>query len=218
MNLADENVVVALILRYGFDLGEQSALSMVRSWSCKYDPSFLSLAVVESLHLGRYKAVSIEQVLNGWQRRGEPIPHFSEEFADMVSGPGVLAKLTIANDQETTAEPELELEKTLFSASEIAEAHRSTEVFELSDPALDEGLSETLPPSHRLTTALRQASLNLTPSSYSLATTRPPQDDWHPPAKAGEEPTLSPPAQVSPFYYKLRAVAASAPTRQKNKR
>lgn len=215
MNLADENVVVALILRYGFDLGEQSALSMVRSWSCKYDPSFLSLAVVESLHLGRYKAVSIEQVLNGWQRRGEPVPHFSEEFADMISGPGVLAQLTIADDQETTAEPELELEKTLFSASEIAEAHRSTELFELSDPALDEGLSETLPPQNRLTTALRQASLHLTPT---LATTHRSQADWHQPAETDDEPTLAPPAQVSPFYYKLRAVAAAAPTRQKNKR
>jgi hypothetical protein len=219
MNLADENVVVALILRYGFDLGEQSALSMVRSWSCKYDPSFLSLAVVESLHLGRYKAVSIEQVLNGWQRRGEPIPHFSEEFADMVSGPGVLAKLTIADEQETNDELELELEKTLFSASDIAEAHRSTEVFELSDPALDEGLSEATPPPSRLTTALRQASLSLTPSNYSIATTHSPQDQWHQPATADDdEPTLAPPAQVSPFYYKLRAVAAAAPTRQRNRR
>ncbi len=216
MNLADENVVVALILHYGFDLGEQSALTMVRSWSCKYDPSFLSLAVVESLHLGRYKAVSIEQVLNGWQRRGEPVPHFSEEFADMISGPGVLAQLTIADEQDTT-EPELELEKTLFSASEIAEAHRSTELFELSDPALDEGLSETLPPQNRLATALRQAALNLTPSGYPLATTHLSQVDWHQAATAENELTLAPPAQVSPFYYKLRAVAAAAPTRQKNK-
>ena len=214
MNLADENVVVALILRYGFDLGEQSALSMVRSWSCKYDPSFLSLAVVESLHLGRYKAVSIEQVLNGWQRRGEPVPHFSEEFADMISGPGVLAKLTITDDQETTVEPELELEKTLFSASEIAEAHRSTELFELSDPALDEGLSETAPTQHRLTAALRQAALNLS-SSYPLSKARPPQDDWHQQAETNDQ-QLASPAQVSPFYYKLRAVAAS--TRQKSKR
>ena len=218
MNLADENVVVALILRYGFDLGEQSALTMVRSWSCKYDPSFLSLAVVESLHLGRYKAVSIEQVLNSWQRRGEPVPHFSEEFADMISGPGVLAQLTIADEQEITAEPELELEKTLFSASEIAEAHRSTELFELSDPALDEGLSETLPPQNRLTAALRQAALHLTPSDYPIATTHLSQDDWHQASKADNELTLAPPTQVSPFYYKLRAVAAAAPTRQKNKR
>jgi hypothetical protein len=221
MNLADENVVVALILRYGFDLGEQSALSMVRSWSCKYDPSFLSLAVVESLHLGRYKAVSIEQVLNGWQRRGEAKPHFSEEFADMVSGPGVLAQLTIADEQETTTELELELEKTLFSASEIAEAHRSTEIFELSDPALDEGLAEAVSPplsSHRLSTALRQASLNLTPSNYPSTTNRPPQKDGHQPAKTNDQSTLAAPAQVSPFYYKLRAVAASAPTRPKNKR
>jgi hypothetical protein len=218
MNLADENVVVALILRYGFDLGEQSALSMVRSWSCKYDPSFLSLAVVESLHLGRYKAVSIEQVLNGWQRRGEPMPHFSDEFADMVSGPGVLARLAIADDQETNDELELELEKTLFSASDIAEAHRSTEVFELSDPALDEGLSGATAPPSRLATALHQASLNLTPSRHPLASTSPLQDDWHQPAENDDETTLAPPAQVSPFYYKLRAVAAAAPTRQKNKR
>jgi hypothetical protein len=161
--------------------------------------------------------VSIEQVLNGWQRRGEPIPHFSEEFADMISGPGVLAQLAIADDQEAHTEIELELEKTLFSASEIAEAHRSTEIFELSEPALDEGISEVTLPPHRLTTALRQASINLTLSNYPPSTTHPPQDDCPQPTEPDDEPTLTPPAQVSPFYYKLRAVAA-APTSQKNKR
>ncbi len=216
MNLANENVVVALIVRYGFDLGGQSALALVRSWSCKYDPSFLSLAVVESLHLGRYKAVSIEQVLSSWQRRGEVIPHFSAEFAEMISGPEVLAKLTIANEEESVEE--LELEKTLFSDSEIAEAHRSTEVFELSDPALDEGLGLPEPAVSQSLLATTPQSVSLNPIVYPHVAPRPYQDNWYQIEETTNETTFAPPAQVSQFYYKLRAVAASAPAREKNNR
>ncbi len=216
MNLANENVVVALIVRYGFDLGGQSALALVRSWSCKYDPSFLSLAVVESLHLGRYKAVSIEQVLSSWQRRGEVMPHFSPEFAEMISGPEVLAKLTIADDEESAAE--LELEKTLFSDSEIAEAHRSTEIFELSDPALDEGSGLPEPPVSQSLLATEPHPASLTPIIYPPTAPRLSPDNWYQAKEATDETNLAPPVQVSQFYYKLRAVAASAPTREKNNR
>ncbi len=210
MNLSDENVVVALIVHYGFDLGGQSARAIVRSWRSKYDPSFLPLAVVESLHLGRYKAVSIEQVLNGWQRRGDPIFHFNPEFAEMVSGPEALALMTIADDQELVAETEPE--KILFSASEIAEVHRSTEVFELSDPALDEGLG--LPTAATPVPELnQQISLDLAPISYPPVSPQIPPDHWQS-VDPIEEPPFEPPAQVSQFYYKLRAMAVSAPPKE----
>ncbi len=213
MNLSDENVMVALITHYGFDLGGRSARAIVRSWRSKYDPSFLPLAVVESLHLGRYKAVSIEQVLNGWQRRGEPIEHFSPEFAEMVSGSAALALMTIPDDQDPAAE--MEPEKILFSASEIAEVHRSTEVFELSDPALDEGLGlptepATVPSSHQ------QAAVDLTPLTYPAVSPRLPENRWQP-VEPTPEPAFEPPAQVSQFYYKLRAMAVSAPTKEAKK-
>jgi hypothetical protein len=209
MNLANENGVVALMVRYGFDLGGQSAVAVVRSWSCKYDPSFLLLAVIESLHLGRYKAVSVEQVLNSWQRRGQAIPHFSPEFAKMVSGEEEAALLLTTEDEQTTAF--LDEEIALFSASEIAEAHQSTEFFELSDPALDEGLPETAPPKSQLTTSQHQVSLDLTPTSYPPTAQRPPRNNWH--QTAPLEELFTPSAQVSQFYYKLRAMAASAPQR-----
>jgi hypothetical protein len=207
MNLANENGVVALMVRYGFDLGGQSAAAVVRSWSNKYDPSFLLLAVIESLHLGRYKAVSVEQVLNGWQRRGQAVPHFSPEFARMVSGQEEADLLITTEDEETTALIDEEI--ALFSDSEIEAAHQSTEFFELSDPALDEGLPEISAPPNRLTTAQHQVSLDLTPTSYPPTAPRPPRDNWQ--QIAPLEELFTPSAQVSQFYYKLRAMAASAP-------
>jgi hypothetical protein len=212
MNLSDENVVVALILHYGFDLGGQSARAIVRSWRSKYDPSFLPLAVVESLHLGRYKAVSIEQVLNGWQRRGDPIFHFNPEFAEMVSGPEALALMTIVDDQELASDTEPE--KILFSASEIAEVHRSTEVFELSDPALDEGLGlPAVSAAAPVPEPNQPVSLELTPISYPSVSPQIPLDHWQP-VEPIKEPPFEPPAQVSQFYYKLRAMAVSAPPKE----
>jgi hypothetical protein len=210
MNLADENEVVALIVRYGFDLGGQSAAVVVRSWSCKYDPSFLALAVIESLHLGRYKIVSVEQILNGWQRRGQAMPHFGEEFAKMVGGQeqsSVIeedAQITLLLDQEIA----------LFSASDLTDMHQATEVFELSDPALDEGIPESKPqPSLLSITQQHQVSLDLTPTSYPPTAPRPPRHNWEQQAIPLDE-LFTPAAQVSQFYYKLRAMAASAPIRE----
>ncbi len=206
MNLVDENGVVALIVRYGFDLGGQSAAAVVRAWSCKYDPSFLSLAVIESLHLGRYKVVSIEQVLNGWQRRGQATPHFSPEFAKMISGAEYPAISVITEDEQTAAL--LDAEIALFSDSEIAEAHRSMASLELSDPALDEGLPEPLL-DHKWAYSV---SLDLMPTSYPPIGPRPPRHSWQQQTPLDEQ--FTPSAQVSQFYYKLRAMAASAPRRE----
>jgi hypothetical protein len=212
MNLADENEVIALILRYGFDLSGQSAAVVVRSWSCKYDPSFLVLAVIESLHLGRYKIVSVEQILNGWQRRGQATPHFGAEFAKMVGGQEQSS--VIEEDAQTTLL--LDQEIALFSDSDLADMHHATEVFELSDPALDEGIGipESKPQQSLLSIIQKhQVSLDLTPTSYPPTAPRPPRNNWEQQATPLDE-LFIPAAQVSQFYYKLRAMAASAPIRE----
>ena len=75
-----------LMVRYSFDLGGQSAERWIDQWLGQYPALWLHEAVVEALYQGRYKAVSVLQILDLWRRRGKPLRHFNREFERMVSG------------------------------------------------------------------------------------------------------------------------------------
>jgi hypothetical protein len=79
------DIVVALLQYYSFDLGSSSINELISDWN-KYEQTWVRLAIVESLHQGRYKAVSVSQILNFWQRRGEPQCRFNHEFERLVCG------------------------------------------------------------------------------------------------------------------------------------
>ena len=75
----------ALLNKYDFDLGCDTAEKLVSQWQSNYTVEWLPLAVVEALYLGRYKAVSVEQILTIWQRRGQPVYHFNSEFQNIIT-------------------------------------------------------------------------------------------------------------------------------------
>jgi hypothetical protein len=228
MSLTDESAVAEMLSRYGFDLGGQTAANLVRAWSRQYDPTWLLPAVIETLDRGRYKAASVEQVLAGWRRRGAANPRFSSEFAAMV-----LSKI----DASPTLLDEGDLNESLLDAAITSFAEPTIEdpvapVFDLSDPALDEenvGLPEALASrnENRFTAALSavQMTASLIPSNYPPLPLRKPADRWEmaeadrDEADAAAEDqclpplteTFTPPAQVSQFYYRLLAMAATAP-------
>ena len=77
---------VALLLHYIFDLGGYSARELVEHWLRYYPASWLRVAAIEALYQGRYKAISVEQILGVWQRRGQVLPHFNCEFERLVCG------------------------------------------------------------------------------------------------------------------------------------
>lgn len=77
---------VALLLHYIFDLGGHNARELVERWLRLYPANWVRLAAVEALYQGRYKAVSVEQILGIWQRRGQIQPHFNCEFERLVCG------------------------------------------------------------------------------------------------------------------------------------
>ncbi|HEY9824126.1 MAG TPA: hypothetical protein V6D19_01655 [Stenomitos sp.] len=58
---------------------------ILERWLRSYPEPWVRLALIESLYQGRYKAFSVEKLLAFWQRRGQPIYHFSYEFESMVS-------------------------------------------------------------------------------------------------------------------------------------
>jgi hypothetical protein len=75
-----------LLIRYSFDLAGYSPERWIDQWLNLYPALWLHEAVVEALYQGRYKAVSVWQILDLWQRRGKPLRHFSREFERMVAG------------------------------------------------------------------------------------------------------------------------------------
>ena len=78
--------VAALLVHYGFDLGGKKAERLVGEWLTKYPSHWLRLAVIEALYQGRYKAVSVGQILSMWQRLSQPLYHFNGEFERLVCG------------------------------------------------------------------------------------------------------------------------------------
>lgn len=78
--------VTDLLTRYSFDLGGSTVERLVNSWLHHYPTQWLRLAVIEALYQGRYKAISVEQILNLWQRRGRSLYRFNHEFERIVCG------------------------------------------------------------------------------------------------------------------------------------
>ena len=74
----------SLIDSYAFDLGRDNAETLLQYWLDLYNASWIRLATIEALYLGRYKAISIEHILNVWLRLGVPNPHFTYEFERLI--------------------------------------------------------------------------------------------------------------------------------------
>ena len=83
-----QNLVVAqtaaLLICYGFETRGQTIQRLTEQWLEKYQPNWLRLATIEALYLGRYKTVSVEQILNIWLRRGTPTYHFNHDFERLI--------------------------------------------------------------------------------------------------------------------------------------
>lgn len=76
---------VALLSHYNFELRGYSAPELVHLWLRKYSANWVRLGIIEALYQGRYKAVSVEQILAVWGRRGQPIFRFTHEFERLIS-------------------------------------------------------------------------------------------------------------------------------------
>ncbi len=75
---------IALIKSYSFDTNGTTAEKLVQTWLNNYQGNWVHLATIEALYLGRYKAVSIEQIMEVWLRIGTPNIHFKGEFERLI--------------------------------------------------------------------------------------------------------------------------------------
>lgn len=76
--------IETLIDHYGFELRGYTASELVDRWLAKYEANWVRLAAIEALHQGRYKAVSVEHILDAWQRRGRPHHRFNHDFERLI--------------------------------------------------------------------------------------------------------------------------------------
>ncbi len=75
---------IALLTHYSFDLGASTAEQMVTRWLNDYQAIWVFWAIIEALYQGRYKGVSVGQILACWKRRNQPLYHFNTEFERIV--------------------------------------------------------------------------------------------------------------------------------------
>ncbi|MEM6446197.1 MAG: hypothetical protein AAFY57_01630 [Cyanobacteria bacterium J06642_2] len=75
---------VAFMERYGFDLARLRGDAWVRSWETRFPALWVIPAMVEALYQGRYKAVSVEQLLTMWRERSCPRLSFGLDFTRKV--------------------------------------------------------------------------------------------------------------------------------------
>lgn len=71
---------LVLMQGYSFDLSGRPADDWLDDWLQTARPTWVRDGVIEALYEGRYKAVSVQQILQLWRRRGEPVRHFNREF------------------------------------------------------------------------------------------------------------------------------------------
>jgi len=76
---------VSLLTAYCFDLRGLAPTQLINEWLRTFSALWIRLAVVEALYLGRYKAISVEHLLEFWKVKGQPNFHFSSEFEQMIS-------------------------------------------------------------------------------------------------------------------------------------
>ena len=82
-----QRTIIHLLNHYSFDSEKRPMPFVMADWMGCYPLQWILEAIVEALYQGRYKTISVEQILIIWQRRGGPLHHFNGEFERIVCGP-----------------------------------------------------------------------------------------------------------------------------------
>lgn len=108
----------ALLIHYSFDLCGESVSTLIKRLSNACQSGWVRLAVIEALYQGRYKAISVEQILAFWHRRGQPVCHFNLEFERIVCSKIPLDMIEPENSREQLADIPAENEPVELYAHE----------------------------------------------------------------------------------------------------
>jgi hypothetical protein len=193
---------IALLSHYGFELGGYATEELVARWLETYQASWVRLAVIEALFQGRYKAVSVEQILAVWARRGQPNYRFNHDFERLICRklPQNLAEFseetTTHRSQEASLPPQPAWELPPVEDKPSLSQAIAQEETPPAVPNEGDDIAQTpVPPDERLVEVMHQAS-----TTYTA--------DWSR-GEGNKQPIdrFTPPPDTSEFYRKLKAVA-----------
>ena len=200
---------VALLTCYSFEI-QTTAQETVARWLSLYSITWIRLAVVEALYLGRYKAISVEQILSSWSRKENPTVHFSHDFERLICRnlPRHLATplKPSANKNERTSSHKPTSQSKLAPKPQALPPQITTPIsFKLqpkSPKSKPAPKPQALPP--QITTPISHQLQPKSPAAQASVNT-----PKKPPSGASERSInqFTPSLETSEFYVKLKAVA-----------
>lgn len=75
---------IILIKHYSFELHGYKIKELMVKWTKIYPHHWIPLGVIEAIYQGRLKAISVEQILNIWLKKGEVNSSFNHEFCHLI--------------------------------------------------------------------------------------------------------------------------------------
>ncbi len=76
--------IATILNQYRFEMRGYKAQELIDRWLPTYSLNWIRMAILEALYQGRYKVISVEEILKIWHRRGHPTFHFTGEFERLV--------------------------------------------------------------------------------------------------------------------------------------
>lgn len=200
---------VALLSHYGFELRGYKAEELVNLWLRNYSAHWVRLGVIEALYQGRYKAVSVEQILAVWTRRGQPIYRFNHEFERLISRKLPQSLTAPVNTASTELNQEYSLPLLTPSSPDITD--RSTileaKLDDLPPTAIQDTLPTTTMPTENLSEIAVESDDTIPEALSHFGASPTYAADWSR-CELKKQPIhqFTPPPDASDFYLKLKAV------------
>lgn len=200
---------VALLSHYGFELRGYTAEELVNLWLRNYQANWVRLGVIEALYQGRYKAVSVEQILAVWARRGQPIYRFNHEFERLISRK--LPQSLTARHGAARTDLSQEISLPLLTPSSPDTTDKPAMLEKPIQEQASTAKQDTPPPAKTVLEDLTKAPVKSDeqlPEPLTNATTSLTYDaDWSR-CEVNKQPIhqFTPPPDASDFYLKLKAV------------
>ena len=207
---------IALLVQYCFDLRGYQAEELVRAWLYNYKSSWVRLAVIEALYQGRYKAVSVEQILATWNRCGFPKAHFNGEFERLI-GRKFPSNLAVFSDASSLVENNIDTRSEVRSEpvalSKQADDINSTSSKLESDFSSAQAVSSPISENSHHNVAVDSLTKQLLSADNPDSTAEEPascplnyQADWER-WEVRKRPIdqFTPSVDVPDFYYKVKA-------------
>lgn len=76
--------ITTILNRYRFEMRGYNTQELLDRWLPTYSLDWIRMAVLEALYRGRYKAISVEEILKTWHKRGSPTYNFTRDFERLV--------------------------------------------------------------------------------------------------------------------------------------